>query len=421
MKKIVGVIVFASALLFGYLATMDSKTVLIKGKVTPHPKRYILWNKKNFTKKPGVRAMAAPMMAVLGAKDVKELEGINGYSFEAKEDPTKKFKALEESDWQIQEEYWHSVLLGGSPVQTKCYQSAGPLIEIACGGAELPNPQPGPNPSPSPSPSPIPGPVEPDKSWGRARVHAKEAQALVDTSKVTVGIVDTGLDTAHPCVGKVIATKSFTGEPVSPDVGQHGTHVSGTVAGKCGVGVSQAGIVFGKGLMNNGSGSSSQLASAVQWACSQNIQVASFSWGSPQQDQLINQAISFCTQKGIAVAIANGNDSRGQLNWPAALSQSNPLVFGIAASDQNDRKASFSSYGPGTKFIAPGVDIVSNRPGGGFQTMSGTSMSCPHIAGALAFCAAMKKPFQSCLRTDDLGLGVIVQGAGLPRLDLIAK
>lgn len=422
MRRIFLVGAVVSFVLGYYLAvkgTQDKFAVADRSKTETG--RYICWNKKNFEKKPGqqISTMAVSLMTALDAEEIKPLEGINGYSFKTQGEVEARFRALDTSDeWVIQKEYVHHAFFGASPVQTKCYQSAGPLVEVAC---PTPAPEPTPNPSPTPSPAPNPNPVEQDRSWGRTRVHAKEAQALVDTSKVTVGIVDTGLDTSHVCVGKVIATKSFTGEPVSPDVGQHGTHVAGTVAGKCGVGISQAGIVFGKGLMNNGSGSSGQLASAVQWVCSQNIQVASFSWGSPQQDPLINQAISFCTQKGIAVAIANGNDSRGQLNWPAALSQSNPLVFGIAASDQNDRKANFSSYGPGTKFIAPGVDIVSNKPGGGFQAMSGTSMATPTVAGALTFCAALKKPFQSCLRTDDLGLGVNAQGAGLPRLDLTVK
>lgn len=325
--------------------------------------RWIVYSKSGLIQKPGVRAFSVP--------GGKTLEGLNAAVFD------KEPVSIKSSDVVIQKEYVHHIF---------------PFSCSRCESIECPGT------APTPSPTPTPTPVEEDRSWGRARVKAKEAMKLVDTSKVRVGIVDTGLDVNHECVGNVVATKSFTGEPVTPDTGQHGSHVAGTVAGKCGVGISRAGIVFGKGLMNNGSGSSSQLAQAVAWVCSQAISVASFSWGSPQQDGLINQAISECTRKGIAVVIANGNDGQGQINWPARLSQTNPLVFAIAASDQSDRKASFSSYGPGTKFIAPGVDIVSNKPGGGFQKMSGTSMSCPTVAGLMAYCAAQKKPFQSCLK-----------------------
>lgn len=366
---------------------------ILEAKHEAHAKRYIIWNKKQFEKTEGVRAMAAPMMALLNATNAKELEGINGYSFEAKGEVEAKFKMFEESDWVVQPEYWHGILLGGAPVQTKCYQSAGPLVEVVCPTIS-PEPSPNPNPSPLPTPEPTPSPVEQDRSWGRTRVHAKEAQALVDTSQVKVCVVDTGIDTQHPNKGNVIATQSFAGSPVQDRQG-HGTHTAGTIAGLGGVGVSRAQLLVCKGLGDDGSGSSSSLAQCLQWCGQQGAQAVSNSWGSPQSDPLINQAIQSLTSKGIYVFVAAGNDS-GPVNWPARLAGSNPLVYGIAASDQADRITSFSSRGPEIRFIAPGAGIVSNWPGGGTRSLDGTSMATPHVAGICAF--GIAKGIKPCVK-----------------------
>lgn len=355
--------------------------------------RYIVYSKKDLIKKPGVRAFSVP-----GGKPI---EGLNAVVFD--KEPTLTFS----DDVVVQKEYVHHILMGQTPL-TACYKSLGPLVEVSCPGTTEPAPTPTPSPSPTPvptpspaptpTPTPTPSPVESDKSWGRARVHAKEAMALVDTSKVKVCIVDTGIDLNHPNNGVILGSNDFTGKGTAQDGAGHGTHVAGTIAGRGGVGVSRAGLFICKGLGDNGSGGSQSLAQCLAWCGTQGAQIVSNSWGSSQSDGLINQTIASLTQKGIAVVVANGNDGRGQLNWPAQLSISNPLVFGVAASDQNDRKASFSSYGQGTKFIAPGVDIVSNVPGGGTASYSGTSMSCPHVAGLMAYCAARGKQFQSCLK-----------------------
>lgn len=391
MKKVVGVIVLVSAMVFGYLATKDN-VIMVKAKIEPHPKRYILWNKKNFAKKPGVKVMMAPMIQALGAKDVKELEGINGFSFEAKEDPTKKAKVFEQSDWVLQEEYWHSAFLGGTPVATKCYQSAGPLVEVAC---PAPSPTPEPTPGPSPNPTPNPTPVEPDKSWGRTRVHAKEAQALVDTSNVKACLVDTGIDLQHPNKGNVIVSQDFTGKGSAQDGAGHGTHTAGTIGGAGGIGVSKAKLIVCKGLSDQGLGTSQALAQCLVWCGQQGAQIVSNSWGSGQSDPLINQAIQSLTSRGVYVFVAAGNDS-GPVNWPAKLAGSNPLVYAIAASDQSDRITSFSSRGSEIRFISPGAGIVSNWPGGGTRSLDGTSMATPHAAAICAFGVA--KGIKPCVK-----------------------
>lgn len=346
--------------------------------------RWIMFKKNDLVKKPGVKVMSIP-----GAQN---LEGLNAYVFDSKPEAT--LRSFDNGEWEVQEELVHHIFLGAAPVETKCYQSAGPLVEIACeGGGTQPAPQP--TPSPAPAPSPQPGPIDQDRSWGRARVHAKEAQALIDTSKVKVCIVDTGIDLQHPNKGNVIGTKDFTGKGTAQDGAGHGTHTSGTVGGIGGVGVSHAQLLICKGLGDDGSGSSASLAQCLNWCGQQGAQIVSNSWGSPQSDPMINQTIQSLTQRGIYVFVAAGNDS-GPVNWPAKLAGSNPLVYAIAASDQRDQITSFSSRGPEIRFISPGAGILSNWPGGGTRPLDGTSMATPHAAAICAFGVA--KGIKPCVK-----------------------
>ena len=380
MKKLLGVLVFVAVAASVYMGTKETSHIM-KPELVAHPKRYVLWNKKSLEKKPGVRALSMTALSSLGAKNVKQLEGINAYTFEAEEGAT-KVRALEQGEWQVQEEYWHGIL----PF------SCSRCETIPC---PSPTPDPGPNPGPSPTPTPTPNPtpIEADRSWGRARVHAKEAQALVDTSNVKVCVVDTGIDLQHPNKGNVIGSIGFAG--AVQDGAGHGTHTAGTVSGSGGVGVSKAKLLICKGLNDSGSGSSSGLAQCLNWCGQQGAQIVSNSWGSGQSDPLINQAVQNLTSRGIYVFVAAGNDS-GPVNWPAKLSGSNPLVYAIAASDQSDRTTGFSSRGPEVRYISPGAQITSNWPGGGTRNLDGTSMATPHVAAICAFGVA--KGIKPCIK-----------------------
>lgn len=323
--------------------------------------RWIVYSKSGLIQKPGVRAFSVP--------GGKTLEGLNAAVFD------KEPVSIKSSDVVVQKEYVHHIF---------------PFSCSRCESIECPGT------APTPSPTPTPTPVEDDKSWGRARVHAKEAMKLVDTSKVKICVVDTGLDLNHANRGNIVGTKDFTGNGTVQDGQGHGTHVAGTVAGKGGVGVSAGSLLICKGLDNRGAGTTSALAQCLSWCAANGAQIVSNSWGSPQSDSLINQTINQLTAKGIYVFVAAGNDS-GPVNWPAKLAGSNSLVYAIAASDQGDRITSFSSRGPEIRFIAPGAGIVSNWPGGGTKSLDGTSMATPHAAAICAFGVA--KGMKPCIKT----------------------
>jgi subtilisin family serine protease len=93
----------------------------------------------------------------------------------------------------------------------------------------------------------------------------------------------------------------------------------------------------------------------------------------------MHNAVKFAKGMGLILVVAAGN-SGGSVGFPGAY----PEVITVAASDANDKIASFSSRGPQVKFIAPGVDIVSDKLGGGTISYNGTSMATPHVAGLAA-------------------------------------
>lgn len=345
--------------------------------------RWIAYNAKDLIAKPGVKSFS-----VQGAV---KLEGLNAFVIEQDQKALQAFGTLPDG-WVLQKEYVHYISSGMMPKST-CYKSLGPLVEVSCPEA---SPSPTPTPAPAPTPTPAPSPVEDDKSWGRARVQAKEAMKLVDTSKVKVCIIDTGADLNHANRGNIVGTKDFTGKGTAQDGNGHGTHVAGTVAGKGGVGVSAASLYICKGLDDRGAGSTSALAQCLNWCGTTGAQIVSNSWGSPQSDSLINQTIKQLTDRGTYVFVAAGNDS-GPVNWPAKLSSSNQLVYAIAASDQGDKISSFSSRGPEIRYISPGSNIVSNWPGGGTRSLDGTSMATPHTAAICAFGVA--KGIKPCVKS----------------------
>ncbi len=241
---------------------------------------------------------------------------------------------------------------------------------------------------------------------------------------VTVAVLDTGIDATHPAFkGKKLAKRDFTGEGNSiddvTDKEGHGTHCAGTVCGtivddvRVGIAPGVTKLCIGKVIGTNG-GTLEMLLKGMYWAViDENASVISMSLGY----DLIGNAKRL-TQSGMSEALAmqqamqQQNDIiKGIATLRAFLeSQRKNVLFVAASGNESDRPAfvldaglpaaelfpvgavglkadkwevaSFSNAR--AQIVAPGVDVVSAAVGGGWASMSGTSMATPHVAGVAA-------------------------------------
>jgi len=183
-------------------------------------------------------------------------------------------------------------------------------------------------------------------------------------------------------------------ENTTNDLNGHGTHCAGTAAGNW-RGIAVKAIVRNiRVLSSGGSGSWDGVIAGINWMCNNKHQnranIASLSLGGGGY-QPVDDAVNTCsTQQGVIFVIAAGNSNNNACisNSPARAEQ----CIAVAASDSADQIASFSSWGPCIKAIAPGVTVTSSwmPPNSSpsdtdwYNDISGTSMATPHVAGAIA-------------------------------------
>ncbi|GAA3139643.1 S8 family serine peptidase [Nonomuraea roseoviolacea subsp. carminata] len=253
-----------------------------------------------------------------------------------------------------------------------------------------------------------------------------------DGTGATVGVIDSGVDAAHPDLqGRIAAARNFVpaGSPgggnadeVTDRVG-HGTHVASIIAGSGAAsngkykGVAPgARLTIAKALDDTGSGNNSEIIAAMQWqAATQHVRVVNMSLGSSNPtdgtDPLSQAANELTAAYGTLFVVAAGNAGPGRYTIASPGAAAAALTVG--AVDSADRIASFSSRGPRLsedfaikpEITAPGVNIVAARaagtslgegssvPGGGpidehYTAASGTSMASPHVAAAAGILSA---------------------------------
>ncbi len=235
---------------------------------------------------------------------------------------------------------------------------------------------------------PAPTPVAQTTPWGITRVGGGANY----TGPAKAWIIDTGIDLDHPdlFVNTTLDKDFINNDLIADDDNGHGTHCAGIVAAKNNtegvVGVAAgAQVVPIKVLDRRGSGAYSVIISGVDYvkktASASNGDVANMSLGGGVYEP-IDLAVQNLGAAGIKVALAAGNESDNAIyHSPARANGTN--LYTISAMDASDKWAYFSNYGTPVDYCEPGVDIYSTYKGGGYTTMSGTSMAAPHMCGLL--------------------------------------
>ena len=199
-------------------------------------------------------------------------------------------------------------------------------------------------------------------------------------ANVTAYVIDTGIAVSQLGSRAANVYDAFGGS--GADCNGHGTHVAGTI-GSAAYGVAKGVKLRGVRVLNcSGSGSTSGIITAIDWVRTHATKpaVANMSLGGGRSTAL-NNATNNLANSGVFIAVAAGNESQHACNVSPA---SAAAAFTTAASDSADRRASFSNYGSCVDAYAPGVAIRSNWYTGGTNTISGTSMASPHVAGVAA-------------------------------------
>ena len=233
-----------------------------------------------------------------------------------------------------------------------------------------------------------------------ADVDAVEAWAVTKGGGTRVAVLDTGVDLDHEDItSQVVGRHNLSTSGTQDDLYGHGTHVAGIVAAKADNAVGVAGvcpactILDVKVLNDSGSGSSSTIARGIDWAVANGAKVINMSLGMRVSSATLEAAVNNAWSKGAVLVAAAGNTGTQAKIYPGAYSN----VIAVAATDNKNAKASFSTYG--AKWVdiaAPGVSVYSTFPNHtfalgdandrsqGYDIASGTSMASPVVAATAA-------------------------------------
>lgn len=252
-------------------------------------------------------------------------------------------------------------------------------------------------------------------------------ETTLGSESVTISIVDQGVQYDHPdltaqfgsTAGYDFVDNDTDPYPDSLSEENHGTHVVGiasaTTNNETGIaGMSNSRLLSARAFSEAGSGSTSDIADAIQWSADQDADLLNLSFGGGGYTQTLKSAVSYALNNGALPIAAAGNDS-SEVGYPASYDE----CIAVSAVDETEQLARFSNYGPEIDVTAPGVEVLSTVPDNSYGNLSGTSMSCPAATGVAGLGLAVDSDLSAeGLRTRlqetavDIGLSDTEQGAG---------
>ncbi|KAF9948444.1 hypothetical protein BGZ72_009649 [Mortierella alpina] len=231
-------------------------------------------------------------------------------------------------------------------------------------------------------------------SWGLPRVSQRELDIKADYlynhaagEGVTAYVIDTGVYIDHEeFEGRATWGANFITGSEDTDENGHGTHVAGTIGGVSYGIAKKVNIVGVKVLDARGSGATSGVVGGMDWVAKNAVagkSVVNMSLGGGRS-KAINAAVERLFKANIPLIVAAGNDANTDACTGSPSGAKN--AYTVGASDKTDKTAVFTSYGKCVEIFAPGVGITSCWIGNANakNTISGTSMATPHVAGVAA-------------------------------------
>lgn len=259
--------------------------------------------------------------------------------------------------------------------------------------------------------------------WGLTKVSAESAwDKTKGSSSVIIAVIDTGVDLNHPDLSSKVLTNIdydfVNGDSEAQDDQGHGTHVAGIaaaatnnitgIAGMC----PDCSILPLKVLDSSGNGNVSNIVSAINYATEKGAKVINLSLGGSGSSLTLLNAVRNAYSKGVFLACAAGNANTSQASYPAYYNE----CVAVAATDQNDYRASFSNYGSWVDTSAPGVNILATYWDDTYGYLNGTSMATPYVAGLAGLLFSQGRT-QADVRTRLTGLNYTdsVNSSGIAR------
>ena len=233
-----------------------------------------------------------------------------------------------------------------------------------------------------------------DPTYGYELVGELEPGCVTPTG-IIVAVIDTGIDPTHPAFAGKLTNDGWNvldnnadfadiangidddGDGIVDEMYGHGTHVAGIIARLA----PTVKILPIKALNDEGIGDSFGVATGIVYAYEHGANVINLSLSSTQESAVVDRAIQAARERGIIVVASAGNSDRES---PKEYPSASPGVIGVAATGPGDIKSPFSSYGAELSMSAPGTEIESAIPGGGYGEASGTSMAAPFVTAAVA-------------------------------------
>ncbi len=243
----------------------------------------------------------------------------------------------------------------------------------------------------------------------------KQAQTITRGEGITVAVIDTGIDPTHPVFTRLTEGYDFVDQdrtPVEQGGGPaygHGTMVAGIVA----LVAREATLMPMRAFTSDGVGTAADVVKAIRFAAMRGAQVINMSFGLSTPSRAIREALQFAAQQGVTLIASAGNDNSSTPPFPAS---EEALVWAVAATDPQDRKADFSNYGAFVDLCAPGVNIYSAYPGGRYAWWSGTSFSAPFVSGTVALVLSLGRDPSRVLNSAIY----VGSGLGYGRIDAFA-